>query len=79
MSDIVQIPYGQAYEDGFEDMARRVPDLRRVKELIGYEPKTNLNEIISKVHRYFLEKKRNKHNEDVIESVLTEVFAEALY
>ena len=45
-SDIVKIPYNEAYEAGFEDMTRRVPDLTKVKAAIGYEPKVQLDEII---------------------------------
>lgn len=52
-SPIEFIPYDQAYEKGFEDMPRRVPDLTKVRQLIGYEPKVQLNEIITKVIEYF--------------------------
>jgi UDP-glucose 4-epimerase len=52
-SAIEFIPYDQAYEEGFEDMPRRVPDLTKVGQLIGYEPKVQLNEIITKVIEYF--------------------------
>jgi nucleoside-diphosphate-sugar epimerase len=45
-SVIKHIPYDEAYESGFEDMPRRVPDLSRVKGLIGYEPKHNLDDIL---------------------------------
>ena len=48
-SEIVTIPYDEAYESGFEDMPRRVPDLTKVKELVGYEPRVDLPEILSKV------------------------------
>lgn len=48
-SEIVTIPYEQAYESGFEDMPRRVPDLTRVRALVGYEPRVQLDEIIQKV------------------------------
>src|SRR6186713_1471039 len=41
-SEIVLVPYSQAYEEGFEDMPRRVPDLTKIKKLIGYEPKVDL-------------------------------------
>jgi len=54
-SEIVKIPYEQAYEQGFEDMARRVPDLTKIKKLIGYTPKTKLDEIIVRVRDYFAE------------------------
>ena len=52
-SPIEFIPYDKAYEEGFEDMPRRVPDLTKVHKLIGYEPKVQLNEIITKVIHYF--------------------------
>jgi UDP-glucose 4-epimerase len=48
-SPIVSIPYDQAYEAGFEDMPRRVPDLRKIHDLIGYVPKVGLVEIIQAV------------------------------
>jgi UDP-glucose 4-epimerase len=52
-SPIVRIPYDQAYESGFEDMPRRVPDTTRIRELIGYEPKVQLDEILDSVVAYF--------------------------
>jgi UDP-glucose 4-epimerase len=52
-SEIVMVPYDQAYEAGFEDMPRRVPDISRIHELIGYEPKVQLDEILEKVIDYF--------------------------
>jgi UDP-glucose 4-epimerase len=52
-SAIVNIPYDEAYESGFEDMPRRVPDLARVRALIGYEPKVHLDEILDRVIAYF--------------------------
>jgi UDP-glucose 4-epimerase len=48
-SAIVTIPYDQAYEEGFEDMPRRVPDLGKIHALIGYEPRVGLDEIIRSV------------------------------
>jgi UDP-glucose 4-epimerase len=48
-SIIKYIPYDEAYESGFEDMPRRVPDLSRVKGLIGYEPKHDLDDILVQV------------------------------
>jgi UDP-glucose 4-epimerase len=48
-SPIEIIPYDKAYEAGFEDMPRRVPDLTKVKNLIGYEPQVGLDEIIRRV------------------------------
>jgi UDP-glucose 4-epimerase len=52
-SEIVFVPYDQAYEAGFEDMPRRVPDLRKLNALIGYEPKVQLDEILRLVIDYF--------------------------
>ena len=52
-STIEFVPYDKAYEAGFEDMPRRVPDLTKVHKLTGYEPKVQLDEIISKVIEYF--------------------------
>jgi UDP-glucose 4-epimerase len=48
-SSIELVPYDQAYDPGFEDMPRRVPDLTRIRSLIGYEPKVGLDEIIERV------------------------------
>jgi UDP-glucose 4-epimerase len=48
-STIVTIPYDQAYESGFEDMPRRVPDLSKIGALIGYEPRTDLDAILADV------------------------------
>jgi UDP-glucose 4-epimerase len=55
-SPIKFIPYDEAYESGFEDMPRRVPDLTRVRGLIGYEPKHDLDEILTQVIDYFRKK-----------------------
>jgi UDP-glucose 4-epimerase len=52
-SEIVRVPYDQAYEEGFEDMPRRVPDLTRLRSLTGYEPKVHLDEILDRVIEYF--------------------------
>jgi UDP-glucose 4-epimerase len=52
-SEIVMVPYDQAYEEGFEDMRRRVPDLTKVQALVGYEPKVHLDEILDRVIAYF--------------------------
>ena len=52
-SDIVKIPYDQAYEAGFEDMPRRVPDISKVRALIGYSPSVELDEILERVIDHF--------------------------
>ena len=48
-SKIKYVPYDEAYEEGFEDMQRRVPDTTRAHNLVGFEPKVELNEIIRMV------------------------------
>jgi UDP-glucose 4-epimerase len=48
-SEIVHIPYNDAYGDGFEDMDRRVPNIDLIKELVGWQPKRNLTTIISDI------------------------------
>jgi UDP-glucose 4-epimerase len=52
-SEIVTIPYDQAYEAGFEDMPRRVPDISRIRSLVGYEPTVQLDEILRRVIEHF--------------------------
>jgi nucleoside-diphosphate-sugar epimerase len=52
-SEVVLVPYDKAYESGFEDMPRRVPDLGKIRTLIGYEPKVHLDEILDRVIAYF--------------------------
>jgi UDP-glucose 4-epimerase len=52
-SPIHTIPYDQAYEMGFEDMPRRVPDLTKIRTLIGYEPTLDLDDILALVIEYF--------------------------
>ena len=51
-SPIVLVPYDQAYEAGFEDMPRRVPDLGKIAALIGYQPTVALDEILDLVIEY---------------------------
>ncbi|MGA2319511.1 MAG: GDP-mannose 4,6-dehydratase [Solirubrobacteraceae bacterium] len=48
-SEILLVPYDEAYGDGFEDMYRRVPDLTKVQELIGWRPVRTLENIIQDV------------------------------
>jgi len=52
-SKIVYIPYEKAYEEGFEDMQRRVPDTARVKSLVGFKPTIDLEGIIKSVVEYY--------------------------
>mgnify|MGYP001245218746 FL=1 len=51
-SQIIKVPYSEAYAPGFEDMERRVPDTERIHELLGWKPKRGLREILSDVISY---------------------------
>lgn len=51
-SSIEFIPFEKAYDENFEDLQRRVPDLTKIKTLIGYSPKVGIEEIIDKVAAY---------------------------
>lgn len=48
-SDLKFISYEDAYESGFEDMQRRVPDITRANDMVGFEPKASLDDIIAMV------------------------------
>ena len=52
-SEIEHVPYEKAYGPGFEDMERRCPNIDKIRELIGFEPKHNLESIIRSVIDYF--------------------------
>jgi UDP-glucose 4-epimerase len=45
----VKIPYSEAYTEGFEDMQRRVPDVRKLEKFTGFRPRTPLAAIIQDV------------------------------
>jgi UDP-glucose 4-epimerase len=55
-STIQYVPYDEAYEAGFEDMPRRVPDISKIGELVGYQPKLELNDIIKTVIEHIRQK-----------------------
>lgn len=48
-SEIVFIPYDEAYEEGFEDMPRRIPDISKIKQLVGFQPQMRLDGILESV------------------------------
>jgi UDP-glucose 4-epimerase len=52
-SDLRFMPYEQAFDRSFEDMPRRVPDIAKLRRLVGYEPRVQLNGIIESVIRYW--------------------------
>jgi UDP-glucose 4-epimerase len=51
-SEISFTPYDEAYEEGFEDMPRRVPDTSKIRKLVGFEPKMRLDGILQSVINY---------------------------
>jgi UDP-glucose 4-epimerase len=48
-SEIVHIPYSEAYAAGFEDMMRRVPDVSKLERVTGFRPTTPLSQIVADV------------------------------
>jgi UDP-glucose 4-epimerase len=48
-STIEKIAYEKAYPEGFEDMQRRVPDISKIKKVLGWEPEINLDQIIKDI------------------------------
>jgi UDP-glucose 4-epimerase len=53
-SQIKYIPYTDAYPEGFEDMQRRVPDITKIKNTLGWEPTHNLDSIVDSVAKSFV-------------------------
>ena len=52
-SEIVHVPYDEAYEEGFEDMPRRVPDISKIGALVGFKPTVTLEQILHTVIEYY--------------------------
>lgn len=52
-SSVSFIPYDEAYEEGFEDMPRRVPDISKAKRFVGFAPTYRLNDILMSVIDYY--------------------------
>jgi UDP-glucose 4-epimerase len=48
-SEIVYVPYNEAYGDGFEDMERRVPNIELINQLVGWKPQRDLTTMISDI------------------------------
>ena len=55
-SEIIFVPYEEAYEMGFEDMARRLPDIAKIQNLIGYQPSMDLPAMLEKIIAYYRQK-----------------------
>ncbi|MDQ3806046.1 MAG: GDP-mannose 4,6-dehydratase, partial [Acidobacteriota bacterium] len=58
-SEIVTVPYAEAYEEGFEDMPRRVPDISKVGALVGFRPAMPLDGILQSVIEYYSGRQNN--------------------
>ena len=58
-SEIVTVPYDEAYEEGFEDMPRRVPDISKVSALTGFRPTMPLDGILQSVIEYYSGRQSN--------------------
>lgn len=52
-SEIVYIPYDVAYQEGFEDMQRRMPDITKAGKLIGFKPSMDVEGIVDSVIEYY--------------------------
>ncbi|MGH7703733.1 MAG: GDP-mannose 4,6-dehydratase [Gemmatimonadales bacterium] len=59
-SRIHYVPYAEAYAEGFEDMERRVPDIRKAREWFGYAPKHSLDDIIQDVIAHARQQKQQR-------------------
>ena len=49
VSEIIHVPYVEAYGDGFEDMERRVPNIELINQLVGWKPKRDLSAMIADI------------------------------
>lgn len=61
VSEIIHIPYDVAYEEGFEDMERRVPDVSRIADLTGWQPRRSLADILADVIAHARTEARGEH------------------
>jgi UDP-glucose 4-epimerase len=51
-SEIKKIPYSEAYPEGFEDMQRRVPDISKIRNILGWSPEIGLDQIIRDIANF---------------------------
>jgi UDP-glucose 4-epimerase len=54
-SGVCFVPYSEAYEPGFEDMERRLPDISRIRSVTGWQPTRSLEDIVNDVVEHELE------------------------
>ena len=72
-SEIRLVPYDEAYQPGFEDMSRRVPDIGKISRLVGFKPKIKLHDIVVRV----IESKRQELQE-LVELPVTAALQQSL-
>ena len=60
VSPVIFVPYDQAYEEGFEDVRRRVPSLEKVRQLIGYASTRDLEQILDEIIAYYRSQPRER-------------------
>jgi len=53
-SEIIKVPYTEAYPDGFEDMQRRVPDISKINNVLGWSPQIGLDQTIKDIATFIL-------------------------
>lgn len=53
-SQIVKVAYKEVYQKGFEDMQIRVPDISKIKKVLGWQPEINLDQIIKDIANFYL-------------------------
>ena len=63
-SDLVFTPYERVFDNSFEDMPRRVPDIDKLRRLVSYEPRVQLNGIIESVIRYWNDQQASRRRLD---------------
>jgi len=59
-STITHIPYDEIFNNGFEDMRKRVPDISKIRKLTGWEPKISLDGLIEKVMHHYKQQFENQ-------------------
>jgi len=64
-SPLRYIPYDEAYEEGFEDMHRRVPDISKIGALVNFRPSRNTEEIVASVVDYFRAQAESRHLDEL--------------
>ena len=60
-SEIVLVPYDEAYEEGFEDMPRRIPDISKINRQVGFQPARDLEGILTSVIDYYTGEQPNEN------------------